>query len=51
MTNSVALINLALAIITWKWAKADFENGQNKLGWINIVASAVNAAAFASVVF
>lgn len=49
--NAVALINLALAVITWKWAKVDFGNGENKLGWINIVASAVNAAAFASIVF
>lgn len=51
MTNGVALINLALAIITWKWADRDFQNGNNRLGWINIFFSAMNAAAFASAVF
>lgn len=47
----LALLNLVLCYLTWKWALLDFENGRNKLGWMNIVFSAWNAAAFASAVF
>lgn len=46
-----ALINLALVFLTWKWSKEAFAIGNNFGGWVNLVASAVNAAAFASVVF
>lgn len=49
--NWIALLNLALAIMSWKWANRDFETGHTKLGWMNIVVSAVNGAAFASAVF
>ena len=49
--NWVAVLNLAFSYLTWKWAKRDFENGHNTLGWINVFVSAMNAAAFTSTVF
>ena len=45
-----ALINLMLAVLSWKWATDAFNNGHNGLGWFNIFASALNAAAFANLV-
>ena len=46
-----ALINLALSYLSWKWATEAFNNGNKGLGWFNVFASAVNGAAFASIVF
>lgn len=45
------LLNIFLAWLMWKWAQRDFEAGNNKLGWMNIVFSAWNAAAAANVIF
>jgi len=42
------LINIILVWFCWDWAKRDFENGKNTLGWINIFFSAWNAAAAAN---
>lgn len=46
-----AIFNLILAILSWKWAVQSFNNGANGAGWFNIFASALNAAAFANIVF
>jgi hypothetical protein len=45
------IFNIFFAWIMLKWAKRDFENGRNELGWLNIVFSAWNAAAAASAIF
>jgi len=37
-------LNLFFAILLAYWAKRDFERGFDKLGWINLVFSAFNAA-------
>lgn len=42
--------NIIFMILTWRWAMKDFENGREKLGWVNIVISAWNGAAAASAV-
>lgn len=43
-------LNIFFAWLMLKWAKADFENGRNGLGWMNIVFSAWNAAAAANAI-
>ena len=45
------VLNIFFAWLMLKWAKADFENGRNGLGWMNIVFSAFNAAAAANAIF
>lgn len=45
------VFNIFFAWLMLKWAKRDFEEGHNKLGWMNIVFSAWNAAAAASAIF
>lgn len=47
MIELLYVINLALAIFSWRWATRAFENGANAAGWLNIFASALNAAVFA----
>ena len=42
------VLNIIFARVMLKWAKRDFENGHNGLGWMNIVFSALNAAAAAN---
>lgn len=49
--NWLSIINLVLIYYSWKWATEAFNRGHNAAGWLNIVASALNAAAFASVIF
>lgn len=44
-------LNIMLTWLMWEWAKRDFANGHNKLGWTNIAFSAWNAAAAASAIF
>ena len=46
-----ALINLYFVFFSWRWANESFKNGNNGAGWFNIFASALNAAAAASVIF
>lgn len=48
--NWFAVINLVLAIYSWKWSTRSFNEGNNTAGWVNLFASALNAAAFASVI-
>ena len=45
------VLNIFFAWFMLKWAKRDFENGRNGLGWMNLVFSAWNAAAAANVIF
>jgi hypothetical protein len=45
------ILNIFLAWLMLKWAKRDFENGNNTLGWVNIFFSAWNAAAAANAIF
>jgi hypothetical protein len=45
------VLNVFFAWIMLKWARRDFENGHNGLGWMNIVFSAWNAAAAANAIF
>ncbi len=42
------VLNIFLAWLMLKWAKRDFEEGHNAMGWINIFFSAWNAAAAAN---
>ena len=46
----LSLINLALAVISFKWAIQSFKAGADSVGWMNIFASALNAACFANLV-
>jgi hypothetical protein len=46
----LSLVNLLLAVLSWKWANEAFQNGNTGAGWFNVFASALNAAAFASVI-
>ena len=50
MTQGLAIINLVCAFLSWKWATESFSHGHNLAGWLNVVASAVNAACFANIV-
>jgi hypothetical protein len=45
------VLNIFFAWLMLKWAKRDFDNGHNTLGWMNIVFSAWNAAAAANAIF
>jgi hypothetical protein len=47
MNTVFLLLNLAFAILCWKWANENFEKGLNYMGWVYIVASAWNAASIA----
>ncbi len=49
--GAFAVINLVFVFLSWKWSKEAFEAGNNFGGWINLFASALNAAAVASIVF
>lgn len=49
--NWLILINLVVAYLSWKWAMESFDNGHTAAGWLNIFASALNAALFANFVF
>jgi hypothetical protein len=49
--NWLAIINLVFVYLSWKWASEAFDNGNNVFGWFQIFASALNAAALASVIF
>lgn len=42
------ILNIFFAWVCLKWARRDFENGHNVMGWINIVLSAWNAATAAN---
>lgn len=44
----VYLINVVFVYLSWKWATEAFEKGNDTAGWLNIFASAINAAAVAS---
>ncbi len=48
--NAWVIVNIFLAWLMWKWAERDFENGHNKLGWMNIFFTAWNAAAAANAI-
>lgn len=50
MIGVFAVINLIFVFLSWKWSKEAFSVGNNFGGWINLVASAVNAAAFANII-
>lgn len=50
MMNWFTLINVFFAIFSWKWATRSFNEGNNTAGWVNLFASALNAAAVASVI-
>ena len=45
MTDFFLILNLLFAYLSWKWAMDAFENGFNKLGWMQIFISALNMAA------
>lgn len=45
------MFNVFLAWLMFTWACRDFQAGDVKLGWANIVFSAWNAAAAASAIF
>lgn len=49
--NWFVIFNLFFAVMSWKWANESFSRGDNGLGWFNIFASALNAAAVASIIF
>lgn len=44
-------LNIFMAWLMLKWAKRDFEDGHDVLGWFNIFFSALNAASAASTIF
>jgi len=50
MSEIWIVLNFIFMIVLGFWAKRDFENGYNWLGWLNLFFSAWNAAAFASAV-
>jgi hypothetical protein len=43
-------LNIFLSWLFMIWARRDFENGYNGLGWLNIFFSAWNAAAAANAI-
>jgi hypothetical protein len=45
------VLNILFAWIMLKWARKDFENGHNGMGWFNIFFSAWNAASAANAIF
>jgi hypothetical protein len=45
------LLNLFFVWFCWEAAKDHFEKGNNFLGWLGIIVSAMNAAFLASVFF
>lgn len=49
--NWFAVVNFIFVFLSWKWANEAFSRGHNIAGWINIFASALNAAAVASILF
>jgi hypothetical protein len=49
--NFFTFVNLALAVISWRWAMQAFEQGQPVAGWVNIALSAMNGAAVLSKIF
>ena len=49
--NILLILNVVFAVLCWKWANENFEKGLNHMGWIYIVASSWNAAAFMATVF
>jgi hypothetical protein len=46
-----AVINLIFMFLSWKWSMEAFEKGYNFGGWVNLFASALNAAVVASIIF
>jgi hypothetical protein len=40
----IYFINLIFCWLCWQWAKADFEEGNNGKGWVNVFFSALNFA-------
>jgi hypothetical protein len=49
--NLFTFVNLALVVLSWRWAMQAFDHGQNGIGWINIIISAMNGAAVLSKIF
>ncbi len=44
-------LNVIFIFLSWKWSKEAFAIGNNFGGWINLVASAINAAVVANIIF
>jgi len=51
MESVFLILNLVFTVLFWKWATECFEDEDRQLvGWFYLIASAINAASFASAV-
>jgi hypothetical protein len=50
MSDLFSVLNVIIALAAAKWAKEEFQEERNGLGWMWVVLSAFNTAAFLNVV-